>query len=245
MNRKTLVPVVVVVILSIAMVVCAGILAKPLNTFVEAKKTIAVTGSAKKQIRSDLVVWRGSFNRQAEELGQAYAALKEDAAKVKAYLVGKGIPEKDIVFSQVNTEPLYRQDPKTGYMTNQVSGYRMHQTVEVRSSDVDRLTDISRQSTELIEQGVIFQSMPPQYFYTRLNDLKVEMLAEAAKDAAARAQKMAAATGAKVGHLRSAKMGVFQITPLNSNEVSDYGINDTSSLDKEITAVVNAEFSLE
>lgn len=37
-------------------------------------------------------------------------------------------------------------------------------------------------------------------------------------------------------------MGVFQITPLYSTEVSDYGINDTTSIDKEITAVVNCEF---
>ncbi|WP_420795975.1 SIMPL domain-containing protein [Desulforamulus profundi] len=100
------------------------------------------------------------------------------------------------------------------------------------------------QQPELIEQGVVFESQPPQYFYTKLNDLKVNMLAEATKDAKLRAEKMASSTGSRIGSQRSAKMGVFQITAVNSNEISDYGINDTSSIEKEITAVVNVEFSV-
>lgn len=68
------------------------------------------------------------------------------------------------------------------------------------------------------------------------------MLGEASKNAKRRAEQLVANSGGKIGPLRSSKMGVFQITRPNSNEVSDYGIYDTSSLEKEITAVVNAEF---
>ncbi|MCR4399071.1 MAG: SIMPL domain-containing protein [Firmicutes bacterium] len=237
-----------VVIASLALVLCTVIVSRPLDEFVSAKKSIAVTGSAKKQIRSDLAVWRGSFSRQEDELAVAYKAIKEDLAKVRAYLIQKGIDEKDIVFNPVSTEVMYIHDPETLRKlgkTQQISGYRMYQSVEVTSRDVDKITDLSREAPELIDQGVVFQSYPPQYVYTKLNDLKVDMLAEAAKDATARATKIAAASGARVGFLRSAKMGVFQITPLNSTEVSDYGINDVSSVEKEITAVVNAEFSLQ
>ncbi|HOG24446.1 MAG TPA: SIMPL domain-containing protein, partial [Candidatus Omnitrophota bacterium] len=45
--------------------------------------------------------------------------------------------------------------------------------------------------------------------------------------------------------MRSARMGVFQITPVNSTSVSDWGENDTSSVEKKVTAVVNASFSIE
>lgn len=90
--------------------------------------------------------------------------------------------------------------------------------------------------------GVQFESLPPQYFYTKLADLKIEMLSLATEDAVKRAEQIAKSTGTKVERLRSAYMGVFQITPLYSTEVSDYGINDTTSIDKEITAVVNCEF---
>jgi uncharacterized protein len=85
--------------------------------------------------------------------------------------------------------------------------------------------------------------MPPMYFYTKIADLKIDMLALATKDARNRAGKIAENAGSKLGELKSAKMGVFQITPINSNEVSDYGINDTSSIEKEIMSVVNCVFS--
>jgi hypothetical protein len=70
------------------------------------------------------------------------------------------------------------------------------------------------------------------------------MLSLATKDAMKRAEQIATNTNSKVGALRSARMGVFQITPLYSNEVADYGINDTSSLDKEITAVISCDFQI-
>lgn len=132
----------------------------------------------------------------------------------------------------------------SGQYTNEIESYRLYQHVEIRSQDVDKITVLSREATELINQGVEFQSYPPQYFYTKIADLKIEMLALATKDARTRAEQIAENTNSKVGALRTAKMGVFQITPLYSNEISDYGINDTSSLVKEITAVMNCEFDI-
>ena len=70
------------------------------------------------------------------------------------------------------------------------------------------------------------------------------MLAEATKDAKNRAEQISQNTDSRIGALKSAKMGVFQITPLYSTEVADYGINDTSSLEKEITAVVTCTFEM-
>jgi uncharacterized protein len=87
--------------------------------------------------------------------------------------------------------------------------------------------------------------MAPEYHYTKLGDLKIEMLAEAAKDAKVRAQQIAQSTGSSIGSVRTARMGVLQITPADSNDVSDSGVNDTSSLDKDITAVVNVGFAID
>jgi hypothetical protein len=128
--------------------------------------------------------------------------------------------------------------------SNQVDSYRLFQNVEIRSSDIDKITNISRSATDLINEGVQFQSNAPQYFYTKLADLKIDMIGLATEDAKARAEKMLSATGNKVGKLNSANVGVFQITPLYSGEISDYGINDTSSIEKEITSVVTCEFEV-
>ena len=207
-------------------------------------ETITVTGSARKRITSDLVVWRATVTYQSAELSGAFGSLKENVPRVRAYLVSKGIPEEQIVVSSVTTQKLQEKN-ENGEDTGRVSGYVMSQTLEVRSGDVEKITKVSREVTELIEQGILLESQAPEYQYTKLGELKIEMLAEAAKDGKERAQKIAASTGSQIGSVRSARMGVMQITAADSNEVSDYGVNDTSSLEKDITAVVNLSFAVD
>lgn len=110
---------------------------------------------------------------------------------------------------------------------------------------MDKITAVAREATELINQGVHFSSYPPQYFYTRLSDLKVEMLGSATKDARERAEQLAVNSKSKVGKLRSASMGVFQITAANSTVVSDYGVYDTTTPEKDVKAVVTVSYSIE
>jgi hypothetical protein len=225
-------------------VIAAALGARAIERVKSSQQTITVTGSARKQITSDLIIWRGYLSYQSAGLQDAYADLKGGMGKLKAYLVEKGIPEDQIVETSITTMALHPLSEQ-GMETSDISGYRLQQGVEIRSSDVDRITRISRESTELINQGVALESQSPEYLYTKLGDLKVEMQAEAAKDAKERAERIAEAVGSKIGRLRSARMGVLQITPAFSNEVSDYGINDQSSLQKDITAVTTLEFEVE
>ncbi|MDD5428480.1 MAG: SIMPL domain-containing protein [Candidatus Omnitrophica bacterium] len=208
------------------------------------REQINVTGSATKEIRSDYIVWRGEFKRREANLKAAYKLLKEDLDEVKAYLVSKGVTEPETDISQVITETVYKKN-KEGNDTNDIQGYCLTQAVEIRSNDVDKIDTVSRESTELIDRGIQFTSFAPEYFYTKLDDLKIEMLAKATENAKARAANMAKATGNRIGFMRSARMGVFQITPATSTDVSDYGVNDTTSLDKKVMAVVTVSFAIE
>lgn len=207
-------------------------------------EVITVTGSAQKAIKSDYAVWSSTFWRQEPDLQLAYKELKEDSDKVKTYLLTGGVNENDIVVSQTYTETIYKKNAR-GTDTNEIEAYKLTQQIEVRSNNVDLVDGISRRSTVLIEQGIKFDSGYPEYFYTKLDELKIEMLAKATENAKARAENMAKATGNRIGAIRSARMGVFQITPLNSTSVSDYGENDTSALDKKVTAVVTVSFAIE
>lgn len=208
------------------------------------KEVVSVTGSSQKNIKSDYIVWKGAFSRREADLAAAYAKLKEDLDKVKVYLVSKGVTEKEMIVSQIDTETVYKKNEK-GNDTNDIQGYRLGQNVEIRSNEVDKITLVSRESTELIRQGIQFESQAPEYFYTKLDPLKIEMLAQATENAKGRAENMAKSTGNKIGVMRSAKMGVFQITPVNSTEISDWGVNDTSSLEKKVTAVVTVSFAIQ
>jgi len=215
--------------------------------FVKGKRgdqTITVTGSAKQRIKSDLVIWRAAVSYQAPALADAYRALSDAVPKVKSYLVSKGIPENEVTVSSISSQTLHGRT-SDGAETSEITGYSLRQELEVRSNDVDKIAKIAREATELINQGILIESMPPEYHYTKLGDLKIKMLAEAAKDAKERAVKIAESTGSSIGSVRTARMGVLQITPADSNEVSDTGMNDTSSLDKDITAVVNIGFAVD
>ena len=207
-------------------------------------QVISVTGSAQKNIKSDYIVWRGAFTQREVELPVVYKRIQEDLEKVRAYLVSKQVKSDEIVVSQIVTMTIYKKNEE-GKDTNEIEGYQLNQTIEVRSKEVEKIDAVSRQSTELINQGITFQSSPPEYFYTKLDELKIEMLAKATANAKLRAESMVKASGNKIGFMRSAKMGVFQITPITSTEVSDYGYNDTSSLDKKVMAVVSASFTIE
>ncbi|HAZ10309.1 MAG TPA: SIMPL domain-containing protein [Candidatus Omnitrophica bacterium] len=206
-------------------------------------EVIKVTGSAEKNIVSDYMVWTSSFSRKDLKMVDAFSKLKEDLVMVKEYLSNNGVTQEELIIYPVATEVLYKKTEK-GTNTNEIEGYRLTQGLEMRSKDVTKTTDISRRSTELIEKGIEFMSYAPEYFYTKLPELKLEMLAEATSNAKKRAEQMAVSTGNKIGVMRSARMGVFQITPVNSFDVSDYGYNDTSSLEKKVNAVVNVEFAI-
>lgn len=214
--------------------------------FVKGKQgdqTITVTGSARKRIKSDLVIWKAGVSYQAPVLADAYRSLSENVPRVKAYLVSKGIPENEITISSISSQTLHARDSE-GQDTGQINGYSLRQELEVRSTDVDKIARVAREATELINQGILLESMAPEYHYTKLGEEKITMLAEAAKDAKKRAEQVAASTDSSIGSVRTARMGVLQITPADSNDVSDSGLNDTSSLDKDITAVVNLSFEI-
>jgi len=206
-------------------------------------EAITVTGSAKKRIKADLVVWSAGISAQSGQLTDAYKQLSDSMPKIKQYLASKGISEEQMTVSSITTTPLKKQDSR-GMETSEINGYSLRQHVEVKSNDVDKIAQIAREATELINQGILVESNAPQYYYTKIGDLKIEMLGEAAKDAKVRAESVAASTGNSIGPVRSARMGVLQITPADSTDVSDSGIYDTSTIDKDMTAVVNISFAV-
>jgi hypothetical protein len=206
---------------------------------------VAVTGSAKKRIRSDLIVWRATVSARATEPAAAYRKLADDVPKLVDLIRSKGVAAAEIVVGAVDTKELSARDKEGHPIPEQVVGYVMEQPVEVSSTDVERVAQVSREATSLMGQGMLIDSEAPKYLYTKLAELKIEMLAEASKDARLRAQQIATHTGGRLGRLNAARMGVMQINAANESEVSATGVNDTTSLDKDVMAIVTATFAIE
>jgi len=207
---------------------------------------ITVTGSSQQTITSDVVEWQSSFSRNVapDQLSQGYADMKSDLAIVEKYLTDNGIATSAITVDPMMVSPNYDESGYGKGGASSIVGYELSENVTVQSNDVDGVTRVAQGSGDVINQGVVFSSQPLQYFYSKLADLKLDMLAAATKDAQLRAVRIAQSAGAKVGGLRSADMGVFQITSPNSTDLSDYGDYDTTSIQKQITAVVHVVFSV-
>jgi hypothetical protein len=213
-------------------------------TRIAENNTINVTGSARKNIRSDLVVWHAGFSVEAPTLVEAQQKLRADHDKVAGFFKNRGF--ENFIASPVQIRELVakQRNEEDDTVANVRIGYRLTQAIEVRSDDVERLPRLASDSGELLQQGVAFESGGFEFIYTKAGEAKVEMMAEATQDARDRAERIAASGGSQVRALRSAKMGVVQINPLYSSATSWEGNNDTSSVDKTITATVSATFAL-
>lgn len=229
--------------LAAGLVFAALVLANTWTRIAESQ-VINVTGSARKNVRSDLVVWRSSFSVEAPTLIEAQQKLRADHAKAAAFFSQRGIEgftASPVQVTELTARQRHGDDDTVGSVR---VGYRLTQFVEVHSSDVERVPRLANDSSELLQQGVAFVSGGFDFIYTKAGDAKVEMMAEATKDARARAEQIATQGNRRIKELRQAKMGVVQINPLYSSNTSWEGNNDTTSLEKTIIATVTATFSM-
>lgn len=202
---------------------------------------ISVKGSARKNVESDLVVWHGNFTVEAPTLLEAQRQVQSNRVLVLNFLKNAGVTNS--VFAPVGIEEIRATHKgQDNWSEQKTTGYRLSQSVRVESTDVNCVDRLD--TTPMVEQGVMFTAEPPQYIYTSVGEAKIEMLAEATKDARARAEQIASQGGRTISQLHSADMGIFQITPRLESKASWQGENDNTSRQKTITAVVTATFLL-
>ena len=207
------------------------------------KDEITVTGSASEIVTSDSGVWRFQIRTDGLTRNDAYKALTSQKPVVLEFLKNNGIKDTEIEFLGINNYARYKTGPN-GISTQEINGYTYEQVVKINTNDVQLIKKLHLEIPSLVEKGIVINSYEPNYMYSGLADKKAELLQKATADAKFRAKEMLKATNNRVGRIRTVKMGVFQITPPDSNEVSDWGINDTSSLEKKITAVSNVVFGI-
>lgn len=208
---------------------------------------LEVTGSADRAVVSDQVKWTGSFSRRvdANDLGAGYRRMTADLDVVLDVLDDAGFDRDDLGIQPVSVSAVYRECYNAGAeCVREVIGYELYQWFTLTSDQVQAVTSLAQDAQPFVDAGLTYQTTSLEYYYSGLSDLRPELLAEAIQDAQNRARAVAEATGAAVGSLRSADSGVFQVTQLNSTEVASYGMYDTSTIEKRVTAVVHASFGL-
>jgi len=243
-SLKNLLP---AIIIALSIIVTAAIFAGAYKAKFKKQVTISVTGLAEKSFASDLIVWRGEYQRRSLDLKSAYALIKNDETNVRQYLKSNNLTDKEYVFSSISIEKEFT--PKLNNEGKQISsvfsGYKLTQMVTVESKNIDKVEVVSREVTKLIESGIEISSLEPSYFYTKLSELKIDLLAKASADAKKRAETIAINSGGALGKLLKADMGVFQITAPNSNEDFSYGgAFNTSSKNKKASITIRINYAI-
>ena len=209
-----------------------------------ARNSVTVTGSAYEIVQSDSGNLEISLSVRRPTKAIAYSTAKKQLPEILKYLESKGFDtKKDVDVKSMNGYESYKYTPN-GVNTNEIAYYQLSQPIVIKSNDVNKIKDISLDITSLMDKGIDIDVRNANYSYSKLSDLKVDLLNRATKDAKQRATAMLKSTNNRVGKIESVRMGVFQITPVDSTDVSDMGINDTSTIEKKITAVSNVTFKV-
>jgi len=227
-------------VIAIAGIVMTHILAGTVRDSRRSRDTITVTGSAKKPISANLLRWTMSVSADASTAAPAARRLRSDSIRVRNFLTRGGVPSSAISSSVVRSEKVVERLPHNERRVH----YVVTQQLEVSTREIDAVEPVATRIGLLIERGIGVSAQPLEYYSTELTQAKLDVLGAATEDARKRAEILVHGLGGKLGRMRASSLGVFQVVPRDSTEVSDYGINDTSSREKDATAVVSATFAV-
>lgn len=232
-------------LVSVAIIIAVLVGANAIKHRNDRPKTVSVKGGAERNFVSDLVVWNVTISTHSMTPLEGLRQVDSQRETMRQFLLDKGVTESEIEFGPVS----YFEDVTGYYDTNQQryveikNGYNVSQTATVTSNNVDEIEKVAKTVGELIERDVTAYAQDPRFYYTKLADLKLEMVAEAAADARGRAQQIADESKGKLGGLRRSSLGVFQIVGKHSDESYSWGGNfNTSSKEKTLSITVTSEF---
>ncbi|MBR1928581.1 MAG: SIMPL domain-containing protein [Paludibacteraceae bacterium] len=234
-------------IIGCAIVISMVVLASAITYYGKSHDTVSVTGLGETTFTSDMIVWKGNLTVENYDKLTGYQQIEKNQKKVAQYLKENGVSDDEVTFSFISTDKLFTSlyNDNGNYAGSRFAGYRFGQTFTVQSYNVDKIERISREISSLISQNIDIDSYTPDYYYTKLDDLKLELIEKASKDAYARAKNIVNNAGGKLGKACNARLGVFQITDPTGDEDYSYGGSfNTSSKEKKARITVRMEYKL-
>lgn len=229
-------------LLAAALVLAAWLVAGALGQLRAGAEEVSVTGSARRAVKADLVVWHLAVTGMRPTLAEALADAKAQGEQVRAFLRAQHVPDSAVTVSPVATSRV--NEVRDGNETGRTAAYRVTQKFTVTTQDLATVSQAAARTGDLVTRGVPVDAEPPEYLVRALPELRVALLADAVRDARARAAQIATAADAALGHVKSVRVGVFQVRRPNSTQVSDYGDYDTATPDKDVTVTVHVTFAL-
>lgn len=221
-------------ILALGMILGGYLLGDGLLRAKAADRTVTVRGLAERDVEANLATWTLSYSAQGSDLAAVRAEVDEDTRAIKQFFADIGFPAEALTAAGVNVSQYLDRGEKRVTVTQQIL---------FRTTDIARAEQAVAQQFELVRRGVsIADGSGMTYHFTRLNDIKPEMVAAATKDARKSAEQFAKDSDTKVGSIKSATQGYFSIDA-RPGERGGYGSGDTPH--KQVRVVTTVQFALD
>lgn len=227
----------------------ALLLGRALQRFRMDDRSVSAKGFSEREVKADLVVWNIQTRVVSDQLDESSEKIEEARNKVIRFLLQNEIPEGDIITEGISVFDK-RANQYDNYQQMNTTRYLTTQNIQVRSSNVDLVQQVSRMTGELLQAGVVITNneynSPVQYYFTGLNNIKPEMISEATLNAREVAQKFASENGAKLGRLKKANQGLFTIVDRTASLSGGEGgyASGTNDIFKKVRVVISAEYSI-
>ncbi|HCY41122.1 MAG TPA: hypothetical protein DHV48_07170 [Prolixibacteraceae bacterium] len=240
-------------IIAVALVLSFGInallIGKALQRFKMDDRFVSVKGLSEREVKADLVVWNIQTRIVNDNLLEGSDKIEEAKNKIVEFLIQKQISKDDIIIEGSSVIDK-RANQYENYQQMNTPRYLITQIIQIRSSNVDLVQNVSRMTGELLQAGVVISNNeygnPIQYYFTKLNDIKPEMISEATQKAREAAQKFATENDSKLGRLKKANQGLFTIVDRTASLSGGEGGYASSTVDiyKKVRVVISAEYSI-
>lgn len=234
----------------LGLVIGAAVLGRSLEEIRKSERYVTVKGFAERDVRSDLAVWPIKVKTAGDDLSEVSQSSEQTRKKVVQFLVEKGFKPEEIV-----NQYLTVSDRQAEYSSKAKDSLRYvaDATILLRSSDVDKVQQVSQMTDELISAGVVISESRGyeglSYMFTGLNTIKPEMMAEATKNARDAASQFAQDSGSRIGAIRKASQGLFSINDRDraasqAEGAERYYYQQSSDINKRVRVVLTIDYFL-
>ncbi len=231
---------VAVLILSLSLAYTGMAVRDGLENFKSFDRTVTMKGLAERNVEADLAIWPMAYTETGNDLNTLQEKMEAHGQTIQSFLKKHGLTDNEIELQQVQVQDLLAQSYRQNGGTN--NRYIVTQSYLVRTQNTDAVDKAAKNIGTLIKQGVVFSSnTAPTYLFTKLNEIKPDMIAEATRNAREAARQFADNSGSEVGDIKHASQGIFQILPRDQT----YVVSQAQQRNKKVRVVSTIRFYLE
>lgn len=221
-------------ILAVGLIAGGYLLGDGLLRAKDAERAVTVRGLAERNVTADLATWTISYSATSTDLAEAQAKVRRDTQAIEAFFKELGFP----------ADALQPTGANVASFTNEgLTTFTVRQRLALRTTDIARAQKAVARQFDLVGRGVFLEEGSGMaYTFTKLNDIKPAMVAEATRDARAAAEQFAKDSNSGVGKIRQATQGYFEIEA-RDGEAGGWGMADSPY--KKVRVVTTVSFSLD